>query len=283
MEVVEVSSVESCSQTGSFLGQAERWKEDMQMLVLCEGAVKKIITGKILHQRYCYFPILYVAKCLIYAMVSDSNRFSVNHSKEYINHHNRKHTNSVSFFEPVVPYTPLRIVVHAWGTLYRVSCTFPFRMACAILVLEVISRLVGFRSSWPLLGLLVGVAWNVLMGFLFFDKCPYIAKSHKRFCCSDYLMKHNFVYNCWCKFEFSVNDWILPTFYGHVEQTQVCVSHQLHGGAGDALREPRRSWTCVIISSRNYFNTHSIPCLLLPCFSFHERAFQRNSSLIYFF
>lgn len=83
------------------------------MLVLCEGAVKKIITGKILHQRYCYFPILYVAKCLIYAMVSDSNRFSVNHSKEYINHHNRKHTNSVSFFEPVVPYTPLRIVVHA--------------------------------------------------------------------------------------------------------------------------------------------------------------------------
>lgn len=85
----------------------------MQMLVLCEGAVKKIITGKILHQRYCYFPILYVAKCLIYAMVSDSNRFLVNHSKECINHHNRKHTNSVSFFEPVVPYTPLRIVVHA--------------------------------------------------------------------------------------------------------------------------------------------------------------------------
>lgn len=167
MEVVEVSSTESCSQTGSFLGQAERWKEDVQMLVLCEGAVKKIITGKILHPRCCYFPILYVAKCLIYAMVSDSNRFLVNHSKECINHHNRKHTNSVSFFEPVVPYTPLRIVVHAWGTPYRVSCAFPFWMACAILVLEVISRLVSFRSSWPLLGFLVGVAWNFLMGFLF--------------------------------------------------------------------------------------------------------------------
>jgi len=66
-------------------------------------------------------------------------------------------------------------------------------MVPVIFIVEVISRLVSFMSSWPLLSFLVGVGLNVLMGFLFLTDFP-IQDNHTHFCSLNYLMKHNIVY-----------------------------------------------------------------------------------------
>lgn len=117
-----------------------------------------------------------------------------------------------------------------WGHFLS-RCALRFWRVPAILIVEVISRLVGFMPSWPQLCFLVGVALNFSGIFFFWQISLSSTMTRTQFCSLNYPVKCSFLQDYWYNFEFSLKYEILLSFYGHVKETEICVSHRVNGGA----------------------------------------------------